>query len=105
MEHIIVRAQSVLGRAAADVKAAGGKGTLKIIGYTDNTGSPAHNLDLSRRRAAAVAAGMRSLLEADVRLPTSGMGEADPVAPNETPQGRALNRRVSVVFAATGGTR
>jgi outer membrane protein OmpA-like peptidoglycan-associated protein len=99
------KAQAVLGRAAADVKAAGGTGTLKIIGYTDDTGSPAHNLDLSGRRAAAVAAGLKPLLEAGIRLPTSGKGEADPVAPNETPQGRTLNRRVSVVFAPAGGTK
>ena len=99
------KAQAVLGRAAAEVKAAGGTGTLQIIGYTDNTGSTAHNVDLSRRRAAAVAAAIKPLLPAGVRLPTSGKGEADPVAPNTTPEGRAFNRRVSILFAPQGGAK
>jgi outer membrane protein OmpA-like peptidoglycan-associated protein len=99
------KAQAVLGRAAAEVKAAGGAGTLQVIGYTDNTGSTAHNVDLSRRRAAAVAAAMKPLLGAGVQLPTSGKGEAEPVATNESAQGRALNRRVSVVFAPAGGAK
>ncbi len=99
------KAQAVLVRAAADVKAAGGAGTLQVIGYTDNTGSPAHNVDLSRRRAAAVAVAIKPLLPAGVQLQTSGKGEADPVAPNTTPQGRTLNRRVSVVFAPQGGAK
>jgi len=99
------RAQAVLVRAAADVKAAGGAGNLQVIGYTDNTGSTEHNVDLSRRRAAAVAAALKPLLPAGVQLPTSGKGEVDPVAPNTTAEGRALNRRVSVVFAPAGGAK
>ena len=99
------KAQVVLVRAAGDVKAAGGTGTLQVIGYTDNTGSTVHNVDLSRRRAAAVAAAIKPLLPAGVQLPTSGRGEADPVAPITTDEGRALNRRVSVVFAPAGGAK
>jgi outer membrane protein OmpA-like peptidoglycan-associated protein len=99
------KANAVLARAAADVKAAGEVGTLQVIGYTDNTGSTTHNVDLSKRRAAAVAAAIKPLLGAGVRLPTSGRGEADPVAPNTTVEGRALNRRVSVVFAPAGGAK
>jgi len=99
------KAQAVLGRAAADVKAAGGAGSMQVIGYTDDTGSTAHNVDLSRRRAAAVAAAIKPMLGAGVQLTTSGKGEADPVAPNTTDEGRALNRRVSVVFAPAGGAK
>jgi outer membrane protein OmpA-like peptidoglycan-associated protein len=99
------KAQAVLQRAAADVKAAGATGALKIIGYTDNTGSTAHNVDLSGRRAGAVAGAIKSLLPPGVRLQTSGKGEADPVAPNTTPEGRTLNRRVSIVFAPQGGAK
>jgi outer membrane protein OmpA-like peptidoglycan-associated protein len=99
------KAQAVLVRAAADVKAAGGAGTLQVIGYTDNTGSAAHNVDLSRRRAAAVAAAIKPLLPAGVQLPTSGKGEADPIAPNATAEGRTLNRRVSIGFAPAGGAK
>lgn len=76
-----------------------------MIGYTDNTGSSQHNVDLSGRRAASVAAAIKRLLPPGVTLATSGKGEAAPVAPNETPQGRALNRRVSISFAPQGGAR
>jgi outer membrane protein OmpA-like peptidoglycan-associated protein len=99
------KAQAVLSRAAADVKAAGGTGTLQVIGYTDDTGTALHNVDLSRRRAASVAAAIKPLLPVGVTLPTSGKGEADPVALNETPEGRALNRRVSIVLATKGGAK
>ncbi len=99
------RARAVLQRAAAEARAAGAAGTLQIIGYTDSTGSPAHNVDLSGRRAAAVAAAIKRMLPAGVRLPILGRGEADPVAPNTTPEGRTLNRRVSIVFAPRGGAR
>lgn len=99
------KATAVLQRAAADVKAAGGTGILQVVGYTDNTGSSSHNVDLSRRRAAAVAAALKPLLSAGVQLPVSGKGEAEPVAPNTSVEGRALNRRVSIVFAPKGSAR
>lgn len=99
------KAQVVLQRAAADVKTAGGTGVLQVVGYTDDTGSTSHNVDLSQRRAAAVAAAIKPLLEAGVQLPTSGKGEADPVAPNTTAEGRTLNRRVTIVFAPEGGAK
>lgn len=105
MATLSPKATVVLQRAAADVKAAGGSGVLQVIGYTDNTGSTSHNADLSRRRAAAVAAAMKPLLPAGVRLPVSGKGEAFPVSPNTTAAGRALNRRVSLVFAPQGGAK
>jgi OmpA-OmpF porin, OOP family len=98
------KAEALLLRAAAEVKAAGGSGVLQVVGYTDNTGSTTHNGDLSRRRAAAVAADMKPLLPG-VQLPVSGKGETDPVAPNDTVAGRALNRRVSLIFAPQGGAK
>jgi outer membrane protein OmpA-like peptidoglycan-associated protein len=98
------KAKAVLLRAAAEVKAAGGSGVLQVVGYTDDTGSATHNVDLSRRRSAAVAAAMKTLLPG-VRLPVSGKGETDPVAPNDTAGGRSLNRRVSLIFAPQGGAK
>ena len=85
--------------------AAGGAGSLQVVGYTDDTGTTAHNVDLSKRRAAVVAAAIKALLPAGVQLPTSGRGEAEPVAPNTTVEGPALNRRVSIVFAPQGGAK
>jgi outer membrane protein OmpA-like peptidoglycan-associated protein len=69
-----------------------------IEGHTDSTGDAAHNLDLSNRRAAAV----KSVLVAqfgidEARLATTGLGSTKPVASNNTPQGRAENRRVEFV--------
>ena len=71
--------------------------TLHINGHTDGVGSDASNLDLSRRRAAAVKAALvdRHGIDAD-RLATDGSGESQPKADNGTPEGRALNRRVEL---------
>jgi outer membrane protein OmpA-like peptidoglycan-associated protein len=68
-----------------------------IIGYTDSTGNPDYNLDLSLRRAQAV---RDYLVETGVspdKLRVIGRGEADPIAPNTTAEGRAQNRRVEIV--------
>lgn len=68
-----------------------------IIGYTDSTGDPEYNLDLSLRRAQAV---RDYLVETGVpadKLRVIGRGKADPIAPNTTAEGRAQNRRVEIV--------
>ena len=71
---------------------------LEIDGYTDAVGSAPHNLDLSKRRAEAVKAVLVSQFGTDAaRLTTQGLGSAKPIAPNDTPQGRADNRRVEFV--------
>ena len=70
---------------------------IDIIGHTDSIGSEAYNLELSKRRARAVQA---FLVENGVRediIDVSGMGKMDPVASNDTEEGRALNRRVEVL--------
>jgi OOP family OmpA-OmpF porin len=68
--------------------------SAKIIGYTDNRGSAAYNKKLSQRRAKAV---MNALIQRGVspdQLSAIGMGELNPVASNETAEGRAQNRRI-----------
>lgn len=66
-----------------------------IEGHTDSTGDAAHNLDLSKRRAEAVKGVLVSQFGIDgARLTTTGLGSTRPVASNDTPQGRAENRRV-----------
>ena len=71
---------------------------VKIWGHTDSDGQDAANLDLSKRRAASVKAELVKNfgVKAD-RLDTDGMGETQPVAPNDTPVNKALNRRVEFI--------
>ncbi len=69
---------------------------VEVDGYTDATGSDAHNQALSKRRADAVAAYLREHgLKADAFAAT-GHGEANPAASNDTVEGRARNRRVEI---------
>ena len=70
---------------------------ILIQGYTDSSGSEEHNMKLSERRAGAVYnhLALREIEEA--RMRSIGYGEGYPVADNATPEGRALNRRVSIL--------
>ena len=71
---------------------------VKILGHTDADGQDAANLDLSKRRAASVKAELAKNFGVNAdRLETDGMGESQPVAPNDTPANKALNRRVEFV--------
>ena len=68
---------------------------LKITGHTDNIGAAASNLDLSKRRAASVAKVLSEQFAiAANRFETDGKGDTKPLATNEKPEGRAMNRRV-----------
>lgn len=75
---------------------------MMLIGYTDNRGSDEHNLELSRRRADAVRAFFAQHGLDVAMMESEGRGEADPVADNETAQGRAKNRRVEIVITPAG---
>jgi OOP family OmpA-OmpF porin len=69
-----------------------------IVGHTDNQGAYDYNLDLSRRRAEAVAAELvKNYRIAQARLRTAGVGFLAPVGSNTNDAGRALNRRVELV--------
>ncbi|MEI7523110.1 MAG: OmpA family protein [Mariniphaga sp.] len=71
---------------------------VKIVGHTDSDGADAANLDLSKRRAASVKAELASSFGVNGdRLVTDGMGENQPVAPNDSPVNKALNRRVEFI--------
>jgi outer membrane protein OmpA-like peptidoglycan-associated protein len=70
---------------------------LQVDGHTDGIGDAAVNLDLSQRRAAAVKTALASRYGiAESRLSTGGRGESSPQATNDTPEGRARNRRVEL---------
>ncbi len=71
---------------------------VKIIGHTDSDGDDAKNLDLSKRRAESVKMELSKAFGiAESRMETDGLGETQPVAPNDTPVNKALNRRVEFV--------
>lgn len=74
--------------------------TILLEGHTDSTGSASYNQRLSKSRADAV---MKVLInEFGImrdRITTSGMGESQPVASNDTPEGRAQNRRVEAIVS------
>ena len=70
---------------------------LLLTGYTDNSGSDAANLRLSRERAKQVSARLRQLGIDQGQVAVEAKGEADPKASNETREGRKANRRVMVV--------
>lgn len=71
---------------------------LLIEGHTDSTGNAAQNLDLSQRRAEAVKNVLVSQFAIDAaRLTTAGLGSTKPIDSNDTPTGRAQNRRVELV--------
>jgi OOP family OmpA-OmpF porin len=75
----------------ADVK-------VKIIGHTDTDGDDAKNLELSKRRAAAVKTALSKEFNIDEsRLDIDGMGETKPVTDNNTSEGKAQNRRVEFI--------
>ena len=74
---------------------------VAIEGYTDSVGSDASNQSLSERRANSVKGYLLSRGVAASRLSASGMGEASPVADNESAGGRQQNRRVEVIIANT----
>jgi outer membrane protein OmpA-like peptidoglycan-associated protein len=89
------------------------RGERKIVveGFTDDSGSPAYNQRLSERRAQAVRdALVKQGIDAE-RIEARGLGPANPVASNDNPGGRSLNRRVEIVIgedvgrAATGGSK
>lgn len=69
---------------------------VDVTGHADSRGSDAYNLELSRKRAISVANYISAQGVAEQRLFVTGMGEAQPIADNNTDAGRAKNRRVTI---------
>jgi outer membrane protein OmpA-like peptidoglycan-associated protein len=73
---------------------------ITIYGYTDITGTPKYNLKLSGERAASVRDYLASRGVSSTRFQVTGLGIADPIASNETAEGRTQNRRVEFAITA-----
>ena len=70
--------------------------SVSVEGHTDATGADAYNQSLSERRAHAVLDYLAGKGVDASRLSAQGFGEGAPIAPNETREGRTLNRRVEL---------
>ena len=70
--------------------------SIKVVGHTDSVGSDAYNQALSERRASSVAEYLLSQGVAPNKVTSEGRGESQPIASNETEEGRAKNRRVEL---------
>ena len=71
--------------------------SLRLFGHTDNVGTADYNLSLSSKRAEVIAAAMVSQGFASDKLERRGFGFSRPLASNDTPEGRAQNRRVAII--------
>ena len=90
-----------LKRVAEDMKQLPPGHVLQIAGYTDSSGNPAKNVTLSQERAEAV---RNELIKDGVNpdmLVAKGYGSADPIASNDTPEGRSRNRRIEFHIVTT----
>ena len=110
---LFVTGKSELLPAARDqldqvAKALTDQGDLKpmvVEGYTDSVGSAENNLRLSRERAEAVRGYLIGKGIPPEKISSVGKGKANPVASNDTPDGRANNRRVEIVVGSPGGSQ
>ena len=75
---------------------------IEIRGHTDNTGSEAHNQDLSEQRARSVVAYLAGKGIPEGRLMAGGAGDREPLAGNDSEEGRAMNRRTEMRIARIG---
>ena len=71
---------------------------VDIVGHTDSTGAQQYNQTLSEARASSVARYLESQKVLPQRIITKGAGPAQPIASNDTPAGRAMNRRVEIIL-------
>jgi len=76
---------------------------VDVYGYTDSTGSDGYNLDLSQRRAVAVATVLRGQGVDERRFYIEGRGKSNPISSNATEAGRAQNRRVEIQLSPVRG--
>ena len=81
--------------------------TVRLVGHADSSGGAAFNLNLGQQRAVAVQRELTAAIERlrpghsrRVSMVTQSLGEARPIAPNTTPEGRARNRRVEITLLA-----
>ncbi|MEU6801747.1 OmpA family protein [Streptomyces neyagawaensis] len=94
------QARSRIEAIAAEIKAQSAT-KVRVFGFTDDLGSYAHGLTLSKKRAEAVHDVLAGDLDGDVTFEVRGYSEDYPIADNSSEEGRKKNRRVEVSFPRT----
>ena len=101
VRHLAVRRLDRIGLALKEEN-----GPVKVIGYTDSepirTIAFPSNFQLSTARAQAASTIIGAALGEPSRITVEGRADADPIAPNSTPEGRERNRRIEVVLTRQG---
>lgn len=91
-------AQAILEQVATEINGAESE-VISINGHADNTGTESVNIPLSQERAEAVESALSSMVHrSGVEFEAEGHGSSEPIADNDTEEGRERNRRVSVTF-------
>ncbi|MEP7051561.1 MAG: OmpA family protein [Pseudomonadota bacterium] len=101
--ELLPAAQDQLEQVAKALKDQGDIKPMVVEGYTDSVGSDATNLTLSKNRAEAVRSYLVSKGIPSDKISAVGKGKANPVASNDTADGRANNRRVEIVVSGGNG--
>ncbi|HSP00816.1 MAG TPA: OmpA family protein [Thioalkalivibrio sp.] len=99
------RGRSDLDQLVRDLGNLDSVDSINVVGHTDSTGTASYNMDLSERRAESVKAYMVSKGVDPQRITTSGMGLTQPVASNDTREGRTQNRRVEITIRGSDMVR
>jgi outer membrane protein OmpA-like peptidoglycan-associated protein len=97
--ELLPAAQDQLDQVAKALKDQGEIKPMVVEGYTDSVGTDSSNLTLSKNRAEAVRSYLVSKGVPSDKITSVGKGKANPVASNDTADGRANNRRVEIVIA------
>ena len=102
--ELLPAARDQLDQVAVALKDQGEVKPMVVEGYTDSVGSETANQKLSKDRAESVRAYLVSKGVPSEKITSVGKGKSNPVASNDTPEGRANNRRVEIIVAG-GGAR
>lgn len=94
---LLATAQAKLDNVAKALAEQDPESKLVVEGHADTQGTPEHNLALSQRRAESVRTYLVSKGIASDRIVAEGLGDTRPIADNDSPEGRANNRRVEIV--------
>ena len=99
--ELTVNAKTILDSVASELEEHD-RIEVEVVGHTDSRGSDSYNQKLSERRANSVVQYLVGKGIDASRMQPVGMGEASPVADNETDEGRERNRRVELKIIADG---